>query len=244
MLEIRTEKCVLKGTETVRANSQNTGTLHSNSCNSVSYFNSNNQSSGHWAQRKYHRGNYGKGYSSHYCRSAGRGNSRKFSGYSRGASSNCNDQIVLNNQAPFKKNKYHKSSSKCDNVVEHQCNNKSEAVNVKCASLDGVAGTQKKDTEAPLNAVAEVTTSESADVGRKRDSESALSIFNDGRISNVPTVPRMSVVQLLKEYSEARYRTEFSRNFYSCKICFQVTSLVFVYVCTIVFRCIVQHCPY
>lgn len=203
------------------ANSQNTGTVHSNSCNSVSFFNSNNQRGGNWAHRKYHRGNYGKGYSSYYNRSAGRGNNRKFSGYYRGASSNTNDQVVLNSQAPFKDDEGRKTSSKCDNLVDHQCNNKSEAVHVRCAPLDCVVGTQKKDTEVTLNGVAEVTTSDVADVRRKHDSESAMSVMNGGRISNVPTRPRMSVVQLLKEYSEARHHTEFSRNFYSCKICFQ-----------------------
>lgn len=212
------------------ANSQNAGTVRSNSCNSLSFLNRNNQGGGNWAHRKYYRRNYGKGYS-YYNRSAGRGNNHKFSGCYRGASSNSNDQIVLNSQAPFKDNEGHRISSKCDNLVGHRCKNKSEAVNMKCASPDCVVGTQKKDTEVTQNGVAEVTTSKSADVRRKHDSESAMPVVNDGRMSIVPTRPRMSVVQLLKDYSEARRRTEFSRNFYSCKICFQVTSPILICVC-------------
>ena len=213
------------------ANSQNTGTVHSNSCNSVSFLNGNIQGGGTWAHRKYYRRNYGKGYS-YYNRSAGRGNNHKFSGCCRGASSNSNDQIVLNSQAPFKDNEGHRISSKRDNLVGRQCKNKSEAVNMRCASPDCVVGTQKKDTEVTLNGVAAaVTTSKCADVRRKQDSESAISVMNVGRISIVPTKPRMSVVQLLKDYSEARHRTEFSRKFYSCKICFQVTSPILICVC-------------
>jgi hypothetical protein len=209
----------------------------------VSFFNSNNQRTGNWAHRKYHRGNYGKGYSSYYNRSAGRGNNRKFSGYSRGASSNSNDQIVLNSQAPFKDNEDHKTSSKCDNLVDRHCNNKREAVNMRCAPLDCVVGMQKKDTEVTLNGVAEETTSGTAGVRRKHDSESAMSIVNGRRISDVPTRPRMSVVQLLKEYSEARHRTEFSRNFYSCKICFQVISLIFICVYSLQMQCATLSVP-
>lgn len=230
MFEIKTEKCALKETETPMANSQNTGTVHSNSCNSVSFLNRNNQGGGNWAHRKYYRRNYGKEYS-YYNRSAGRRNNHKFSGCYRGTSSNSNDQIVLNSQAPFKDNEGHRISSKCDNLVSRQCKNKNEAVNVRCASPDCVVGTQKKDTEVTLNGVAEVTTSKSAGVRRKHDSESAMSVVNGGRRSIVPTRPRMSVVQLLKDYSEARQRTEFSRNFYSCKICFQVTSPILICVC-------------
>ena len=81
-------------------------------------------------------------------------------------------------------------------------------MNKRCASSDCVVGTQKKGTEITLKDVAEERTSKSAHVTIKHDSES-----------------EMSVVQLLKDYSEARHQTEFSRNFYSCKICFQVTSL-------------------
>lgn len=212
------------------ANSQNTGTVRSNSCNSVSFLNRNNQGGGNWAHRKYYRRNYGKGYS-YYNRSAGRGNNHKFSGCYRGVSSNCNDQMVLNSQAPFKDNEGHRISSKCDTLVGRQCKNKSEAVNMRCASPDCAVGTRKKDTEVTLNGVAEVTTSKSADVRRKHDSESAMSVVNGGRISIVPARPMMSVVQLLKDYSEARHWTEFSRNFYSCKICFQVTSPIFICVC-------------
>jgi len=220
---MKTEKCALKETETVTANSQNIGTVHSNSCNSVSLLNRNNQGGGNWAQRKDYRRNYGKGYS-YYNRSAGRGNHHKFSGCYRGASSNSNDQIVLNSQAPFKDNEGHTVSSKCDNLVARQCKNTSEAVNMRCASPDCVVGTQTKDAEVTMNGVAEVTTSRPADVRKKHDSESAMSVVNGARMSIVPTRPRMSVVQLLKDYNEARHRTEFSRNFYSCKICFQVIS--------------------
>jgi len=68
-----------------------------------------------------------------------------------------------------------------------------------------------------------------------------MSFVNCGRISIVPTRPKMSVVQLLKGYSEAWHRTEFSRKFYSCKICFQVSSLFWcVYVN---FWCNLPHYP-
>jgi len=100
-----------------------------------------------------------------------------------------------------------------------------EAVNKRCAFSDCVFGTQKKDTEVTLKSVAEVRTSKSSDVTIKLDSESEISVVNCGRISIVPTRPIMSLVQLLKYYSEARHQTEYSRNFYSCRICFQVTSL-------------------
>jgi hypothetical protein len=224
MFEIKTEKCALKETETLMANTQNTGTVHSNSCKSVSFLNRNNEGGGNWAHRKYYRRKYGKGCS-YYNRSAGRGNNHNFSGCYTSGSSNSNDQIVLNSQAPFKDNEGHSISSVCDNLVGRQCKNKNEALNMRCASPDCVVGTQKKDTEVTLNGVAEVRTSKSADVRIKHDSESAMSFVNGGRISIVPTRPRMSVVQLLKDYSEARHRTEFSHSFYSCKICFQVTSL-------------------
>ena len=98
-------------------------------------------------------------------------------------------------------------------------------MNKRCASSDCVVGTQKKGTEITLKDVAEERTSKSAHVTIKHDSESEMSVVNGGRISILPTRTRMSVVQLLKDYSEARHQTEFSRNFFSCKICFQVTSL-------------------
>ena len=97
----------------------------------------------------------------------------------------------------------------------------------RCAYPHCVVGSQKKDTEVALNVVAQVRISKSADVRIEHDSESAMSVVNGVRISIVPTTPRMSVVQLLKDYSEARHRTEeFIRKFYSCQICFQVTSLI------------------
>jgi hypothetical protein len=206
----------------------------------VSFLYRNNQGGGNWAHKKYYRRNYGKGCS-YYNRSAGRGNNHKFAGCYRGASSNSNDQIVLNSQAPFKDSEGHRISSECDNLVSHQCKNKSEAVNMRCASPDCVVGTQKKDTEVTLNGVAEVTTSNSADVRRKHDSESAMSIVSGERMFSVPTIPRMSVVKQLKDYSEARHRIEFSRNFYSCKICFQVSFPILNVVRN--FRCNVPHCP-
>ena len=82
-------------------------------------------------------------------------------------------------------------SSECDNLVGHQCKNKNEAVNMRCASPDCVDGTQKEDTEVTLNGVAEVSTSNSADVRITHDSESAMTVVNDGRISIVSTIPRM-----------------------------------------------------
>ena len=204
--------------------SQNTGIVHSNSCNSGSFLNRNLQGRGNWAHSNYCRRNYGK-ECNYYNRSAGRGHNHKFSGWYTSASANINDQIALNSQAPFKDNEGDRISSECDNLVGLQCKSKNEAVNERCASPDCVVGTQKKDPEVTLNGIAEVRTSKPADVTKKPDSQSAMSVENGGRKSIVPTRPRMLVVQLLKDYSEARLRTEFSRNFYSCKICFQATSL-------------------
>ena len=92
MFEIKTEKCALKETETLMANSQNTGTVHSNSCNSASFLSRNNQGGGNWEHRKYYRRNYGK-ECSYSNRSAGRVNNHKFSGCYTSASSKSNDQI-------------------------------------------------------------------------------------------------------------------------------------------------------
>ena len=225
MFGIKIEKFGLKKTEYLMANNQNTGTVNSNSCNTVSFLNINIQVFGNWADEKYYRRNYGK-VCSYFNRSAGRGNNHKFSGYYTSASLNRIDQIDLNSQAPFKDNESHRISSDCDNLVGLQSKNNKEAVNMRCASTDCVFGTQKKETEVTLNGVADVRSSRSADVRIKHDSDSAISDLNCGRISTLPTRPRISVVQLLKNYSEARHRTEFSRNFYSCKICFQLTSLL------------------
>ena len=103
MFEIKTEKCALKKTETLMANSQNTRNVQSHRCNSVSFLNRNNQGGGNWPHKKYYRRNYGKGCS-YNNRSAGRGNNHKFSGSYTTASSNSNYQIVLNSQAPFREN--------------------------------------------------------------------------------------------------------------------------------------------
>ena len=106
MFEIKPEKCALKETETLMANSQNTGTVHSNSCNSVSFLKRNNDGGGNWAHRKYYRRNFGKGCS-YYNRSAGRGNNLNFSGCYTSASSNSNDQIVLKCEVQSKEKEGH-----------------------------------------------------------------------------------------------------------------------------------------
>jgi hypothetical protein len=222
---IKIEKFGLKKTEYLMADNQNTGSVNSNSCNTVSFLNRNKQGCGNWADEKYYRRNFGK-VCSYFNRSAGRRNNHKFSGYYTRASLNRVDQIDLNSQAPFKDNESHRISSDCDNFVGLQSENNKEAVNMRCASPDCVFGTQKKETEVTLNGVADVRSSKSADVRIKHDTDSAISDLNCGRISTLPTRPRISVLQLLKYYSEARHRTEFSRNFYSCKICFQLTSLL------------------
>ena len=108
--------------------SQNTGTVHSNSCNSVSFLNRNIQGRGNWAHRNYCRRNYGK-ECKYYNSSAGSGHNHKFSGCYTSASAYSNDQIALNSQAPFKDNEGHRISSDCDNLVGLQCKNKNEAVN-------------------------------------------------------------------------------------------------------------------
>ena len=120
--------------------SQNTGTVHSNSCNSVSFLSRNTKGRGNWAHRNYCGRNFGT-ECSYYNRSAGRGNNHKFSGCYTSASANRNDQITLSNQAPLKDNEGHRISSDCDNLVGLQCKNKNEAVNKRCASSDCVVGT-------------------------------------------------------------------------------------------------------
>jgi hypothetical protein len=110
--------------------------------------------------------------------------------------------------------------------VDHQHCKNSEAANMANASQDCVGGTRKKADEVALNGVEGVKASESTHVRRKHNSQSVKSTVNGGRRYNAPSRPRMSVVQLLKEYNEARQRTEFNRNFHTCKICFQVTSLI------------------
>jgi hypothetical protein len=105
------------------------------------------------------------------------------------------------------------------------------------ASQDCVVGTQKKDVEVALHGVECVKASESTAVRRKHNSQSVQSTVNIGRRYNAPTRPRVSVVRLLKEYNEARQRTEFNRNIYTCKICFQVTFPILICLCKFQMQC-------
>lgn len=220
--ELKFERCVLGKTEAMETSTQNTGTIQGNSSNSDVFHDSNNQRAGSWAQRSYHSGTYGRGHSSNYNRSLGRGNNWRVPGYSyRSVCPKSNDQIVLNSKNSRINNEGQKNSSECDNVVDHQCSNNSEAVNMGNASEDCVVGTEKRDVEVALYGVEGVKASESAVVRRKHSSRSVQSTMNSGRRYNASTRPKMSVVQLLREYNEARQRTEFNRNVYTCKICFQ-----------------------
>jgi hypothetical protein len=159
------------------------------------------------------------------------------SGYSyRSVCPKSNDQIALNSKNPLINNEGLKNSPECDSVVDNQCSKNSEAVNTGNASQDCVAGTQKKDVEVALNGVEGVKPSESTAVRRKHTSQSVWSTVNSGR-RYAPTRPRMSVVQLLREYDEARQRTEFNRNSYTCKICFEVTFLIHICLCKFEIQC-------
>jgi hypothetical protein len=220
---------------------QDTEAVRDNGSNSEVFFNSKNQQARNWAQRSYHRGTYGRRYNYYYNRSIGRGNDRRVSGC--GYISVCpkkNDQIILNSKDVLKDNQSQKNSSECDNLVDSQCRNNNEAVNVGIASQDCIVDTWEKDVKVTLDGVESVDTrekgvkatldgvegvksSESADVSRINNSLSLHSDMNGDSRSNAPTRPRMSVIQLLKEYNEDRQQTEFNRNFYACKICFQVT---------------------
>ncbi|XP_023717242.1 E3 ubiquitin-protein ligase RNF14 isoform X2 [Cryptotermes secundus] len=218
--ELKSESCALGKTETIETSTQNTGTVQDNSCNTDVLHDSKNQRAGSCVQRSSHRGTYGKGYSSNYNRSPGRGNNWMVSGNSyRSVSPKSNDQIGLNINNPLINNESIKNSSECDNVVDRQCNKNSEAVNIGNASEDCIVGTKKKDVEVALNGVG-VKPSKSTVFRRKHNSQPVPSTLNRDR-RYAPTRPRMSVVKLLREYDEARQRTEFNRNFYTCKICFQ-----------------------
>ncbi|KAJ9578727.1 hypothetical protein L9F63_005089 [Diploptera punctata] len=97
-------------------------------------------------------------------------------------------------------------SSKCDTVVvdEHVSDSKESSVtNDLNSSFD------KKDIE-----IGDI------DNESERELDSTLTV-NEEKKPGVVNRPRMSVVQLLQEFNEARQKTEFNRNFYTCKICFQ-----------------------
>lgn len=233
---MKSESCALGKTEAIETSIQNTGTVQGNSCNSDVLHDSKNQRAGSCAQGSYHRGTYRKGHSSNYNRSPGRGNNWMVSGNSyRSVSPKSNDRLGLNSNNPLINNESIKNSSECDNVVDRQCNENSEAVNIGNASQDSIVGTKKKDVEVALNVVG-VKPSKSTAVRRKHNSQPVQSTVNSGR-RYAPTRPRMSVVRLLREYDEARQRTEFNRNFYTCKICFQVTFLIHIFLCKFQIQC-------
>lgn len=222
---MKTENYVPEKTEAVTTSTQNTGTVQDNCNNSGVFVYSNNKRTGNWAQRGYHRGTYGRVHNSYYNRSVKRGNSHRVSASSSGSVYSRSSDEVVGKDLP-KDNQGHKSSSECDNVVDRQHSNNSKAENMANTSLDCTADNQKKEVEVTLDVVEGVKASESADVSRKQDSESAQSNVMSGRRCSALARPRKSVIQLLKEYNEARQQTEFNRNVYTCKICFQVTSLV------------------
>jgi hypothetical protein len=224
---LKSERCTLDKTETSEISIQNTETLQGNSCNSDVFHDSDNQGAGSWAQANYHRRTFGKGHISNYNRSLERRNDWRESGYSyRSVSPKSNDQIFLNSKDNLVNNEGQNNCSECDNKVDRQSSKSSEAVNIESLSQDCIVGTQKKDTEVALNGAEGVRPSESTVFRRKLSSQSLQSTANGGRIYNAPCRPRMSIVQLLREYDKTRQRMEFYRNFYTCKICFQVTSLL------------------
>lgn len=219
---MKSERCALK-TQTLEISAQDTETVQGNISKSDVSHDSNNEAAGNWTLENYHKGTYGRGYSSNYNRFLGRRNNWKVSGYScRSVSPKSTDQIFLNSKDHHMNNEGKKNSTQYDNEVDCLCSKSNETVNVGSASEDCVIGTPNKDAEVALNGVEGVKASESA-VRRKHSSQSLQSTVNGGRKCNALMRPRMSLVQLLIEYDEARRQMEFSRNFYTCKICFQVT---------------------
>jgi hypothetical protein len=209
------------------ASTENTGTVQDNSSNSGLFVHSNNNRAGNSAQRRYYRGSYRRVHGTYYNRSVKSGDNHRVSiGSSRSVYSRSSDQIVSKDL--LEDNQDHKTSAECDHLVDCQCGKNSKAVHMVNASQNCTIDNEKKEVEVTVDGVESVKASKSTDV-RGKDSESAQSNVMSDRRSNAPTRPRMSVIQLLKEYNEARQRTEFSRNFYTCKICFQVTFLIFVY---------------
>ena len=93
--------------------------------------------------------------------------------------------------------------SKSDNVSVHD----KETKDADCANQSLHANSEIKEIEVENES--------------ERDLEVGVSV-NAERKPGMTDRPRLSVVQLLREFDETRQRTEFSRNFYTCKICFQV----------------------
>jgi hypothetical protein len=238
--ELKTENYVCEKTEAMTTSTENTGTVQDKCSNSEVFFYSNSKRTGNWAQRGYHRGTCGKVHSSYCSSSVKRGQSRMVSrNSSRSAYSRSSDKVVTEYLPKYKQG--HRSSSECDNVVDQQCVSSCKAVNVGNASQGCTVGSRKKDVEITLDGVEGVKASESADIRRDQGFVLAESNALSGRRFNAVARPRISVVQLLKEYSEGRQQTEFNRNVFTCKICFQVTSLVLTYVCGFQTHCVMLY---
>ncbi|PSN48331.1 hypothetical protein C0J52_03415 [Blattella germanica] len=128
---------------------------------------------------------------------------RGINAYGSKVGSNClpnnsNEQIVLDSKDAVN------SSSKCDNLVIDQ--EPSYSKKVKEIGDHGLSA-ESKDCEVVFS---------------DQEGEAACG----DRKYRLPNRPRMSVVKLLREYNEARQKTEFNRSFFTCKICFQVQELV------------------
>ena len=147
------------------------------------------------------RGSYGRSY----MFSNRTENKRSLDSKDRNTCSKSSEQKVLDSYNQIVR------SSKCDTVVvNEQSSDSKEAKIAGGATQDLNMGSDKREIEiGGIDIESEKELDVSATVSEKRK-------------PGVTNRPRMSVVQLLREFDEARQRTEFSRNFYTCKICFQV----------------------
>ncbi|XP_021916567.1 E3 ubiquitin-protein ligase RNF14-like isoform X2 [Zootermopsis nevadensis] len=209
--EFKTENCVPQKTEAMTTSIQSTGTVQGNCSNSgVSVYGSNKRS-GNWAQRRYHRGTAGRVHNSYYNRSVRRGNNHWVS-----VTGSNSGQVVSEDLA--KDSQCHKSSSEPGGVLDRRCSDGSKAANVGNASQNCTVDNQEEEAVVTSDGVERAKASESLDVARKQRSKSVQSnAMRDSALAR----PKTSIVQLLRDYDEARQRVEFSRSIHTCKICFQ-----------------------
>ncbi|XP_069685179.1 E3 ubiquitin-protein ligase RNF14-like [Periplaneta americana] len=194
-------------------------TVYDNTGNAKVVF-SNNRRGTYRQPRSYYRGNYRKGNNYNHCKSTG--NKVTSTGDSECNSKSdftkSSEKIVLNSKDQGKDNKNCESSLQCDNKVGQHCSNSNEKITVGNSSQDSGAESQKvSQNETVSDGAVKVSTSEDD----KKDGERQLDQPDSSANRRHAGRSRMSLVQLLKEFNEARQRTEFSRNFYTCKICFQ-----------------------
>jgi hypothetical protein len=167
-----------------------------------------------------------------------RGQSCTVSGSSsRIAYSGRSDKVVTKDIPEDKQG--HKSSAECGNVVDLQCVSSCKAINVGNVFQGCTVGHLKEDFEVKFDGAEDVEASGSTDIRKQAFVLSQTNMLNGE--SNAVDRPRMSVIQLLREYNEARQQREFNQNVFTCKICFQVTSLVLTYVCGFHTHCVMLY---